>query len=423
VYKRQAGHIVKLYTQSPVTSSQGIADALTNLGFLTGSSIINPTASYATTASFAVSASYAPDTTFPYTGSARITGSLTVTGPTTSTQIGAGAAPSGSIPLDVRAQGALSTDSALRVRNSGNTYDILSVNGDSSVQIGSDTLSSGKLTIGASSTATLNLDTSYSTDTATISVARRITPTYNTNTLLFTQNAFSDGNVQPYRFHFVNPSNYYGYNQAGWTVIYDAGFMWHKDSATFANLQMKLTPDNVLMLYTGSVTPAGPTSVATVPNEISITGSAFQFWASGSAGNVKPYFKTQNGTVLYLGDQSLLYNVTASNVMVGSTSSLALFTSQNTTVNIGTTTIYAFPTASYDGVFIDYTARSGSNARAGQLMGIWSGSAVNYTETTTTDFGSTTAITFGMSVSASTMIVSASATTAAWTVKTIIRSI
>jgi hypothetical protein len=109
-------------------------------------------------------------------------------------------------------------------------------------------------------------------------------------------------------------------------------------------------------------------------------------------------------------------------MMIGATSSLALFTSVNSTVNVGTTTIYAFPTASYDGVFIDYTARSGSNARAGQLMGIWSGSAVNYTETTTTDFGSTSAITFGMSVSASSMIVSASAATAAWSVKTIIRS-
>jgi hypothetical protein len=101
----------------------------------------------------------------------------------------------------------------------------------------------------------------------------------------------------------------------------------------------------------------------------------------------------------------------------------ALYTAIQVTANIGTTTIYAFPTASYDGAFIDYTARSGSNARAGQLMGIWSGSAVNFTETTTTDFGSTAGLTFGMSVSASSMIVSASATSAAWTIKTIIRSI
>ena len=37
------------------------------------------------------------------TGSLNVSGSLTTIGLTTSTQIGAGAAPSGSVPLDVRA--------------------------------------------------------------------------------------------------------------------------------------------------------------------------------------------------------------------------------------------------------------------------------------------------------------------------------
>jgi hypothetical protein len=252
------------------------------------------------------------------TGSANITGSLTVVGPTTSTQIGAGAAPSGSVRLDVRAQGALSTDIALRVRNSTDTYNMLAVQGDGNIQIGSDAVGTTRTTtIGSLNTSQLVLDTSYSTNTATISVARRITPTYNTNVLLFSQNSFADGNVQPYKFHFVNPSTYWGYNQPGWTIIYDAGFMWHKDSATFANLQMKLTPDSVLTLYTGSVTPSG-TGTSAIPTEVALTGSGFQFWASGSAGNAKPYFKTQNGTLLYLGDQSLLYNITASNITASS---------------------------------------------------------------------------------------------------------
>lgn len=61
-FRTEAGNIVKLYTQAAVTSSQGIADALTNLGFLTGSSTIAST------------------NPFPFTGSAVITGSLTITG-------------------------------------------------------------------------------------------------------------------------------------------------------------------------------------------------------------------------------------------------------------------------------------------------------------------------------------------------------
>jgi hypothetical protein len=43
-FRTEAGNIVKLYTQAAVTSSQGIADALTNLGLLTGSSVIIATA-------------------------------------------------------------------------------------------------------------------------------------------------------------------------------------------------------------------------------------------------------------------------------------------------------------------------------------------------------------------------------------------
>jgi len=48
----------------------------------------------------------------------------------TNKRLGVGATPSSSVRLDVRAQGALSTDIALRVRNSANTGDLLSVQGD-----------------------------------------------------------------------------------------------------------------------------------------------------------------------------------------------------------------------------------------------------------------------------------------------------
>ena len=50
----------------------------------------------------------------------------------TNKRLGVGATPSTSVRLDVRAQGALSTDIAFRVRNSANTTDIFQVNGDGS---------------------------------------------------------------------------------------------------------------------------------------------------------------------------------------------------------------------------------------------------------------------------------------------------
>jgi hypothetical protein len=101
----------------------------------------------------------------------------------------------------------------------------------------------------------------------------------------------------------------------------------------------------------------------------------------------------------------------------------SLNTTEKLTVNSGVTTLYALPTASYDGAFFEYTIRSGSNSRAGNIMGIWSGTSVNYTETTTVDFGNTSGFNFGMSISGSNMILSSSAATSGWTFKTIIRSI
>ena len=72
---------------------------------------------------------------------------------------------------------------------------------------------------------------------------------------------------------------------------------------------------------------------------------------------------------------------------------------------------------------MDYTAKSGSNARAGNFAAIWSGSSVNYMDNSTTDFGNTSGLVFGASISGSNMIVTGSASTSGWTIKAIIKSI
>ena len=126
-----------------------------------------------------------------------------------------------------------------------------------------------------------------------------------------------------------------------------------------------------------------------------------------------------NGNAIITGSLNVTAGITASAFITN----YALITSTTLTANAGITTIYSIPTASYDGAWFDYTIRSGSNARAGTIFGLWSGSAVNYAETTTTDFGSTANFTFGMSINGSNMILSGSTTTNGWTVNSIIRSI
>jgi hypothetical protein len=65
----------------------------------------------------------------------------------TNARLGVGATPSTSVRLDVRAQGALSTDIAFRVRNSADSLDIIKANGRGDVFIGQ---SAGRFTTGIS---------------------------------------------------------------------------------------------------------------------------------------------------------------------------------------------------------------------------------------------------------------------------------
>jgi len=101
--------------------------------------------------------------------------------------------------------------------------------------------------------------------------------------------------------------------------------------------------------------------------------------------------------------------------------------SLNTTVKLnpstGSTTVYSIPMSAYTGAWFEYTVSNTGGARAGQIMSIFSGNTVNFTETTTTDIGSTSDVTFSMSADSTNTLLQVSATTTGWEVKTIVRSI
>jgi hypothetical protein len=102
---------------------------------------------------------------------------------------------------------------------------------------------------------------------------------------------------------------------------------------------------------------------------------------------------------------------------------MLITTTKLVTTSSGAFTLYSLPTASYDTAFFEYSIRSGSNARAGSIMAMQLGSTVNFTETTTTDFGSTSGFGLTVQVAGANMSLTGSATTAGWTIKTIVRSI
>jgi hypothetical protein len=102
----------------------------------------------------------------------------------------------------------------------------------------------------------------------------------------------------------------------------------------------------------------------------------------------------------------------------------------NTTVitnpGTGLSTVYSLPMSAYTGAFFDYTVTNTGGARAGNIMSIFSGNTVNFTEVTTNEIpslNSTTGITFSMSADSTNALLQVSATTTGWEVKTIVRSI
>jgi hypothetical protein len=108
--------------------------------------------------------------------------------------------------------------------------------------------------------------------------------------------------------------------------------------------------------------------------------------------------------------------------LIGTSSAYAQYTTAKITTVSGLNTIYSIRTASYDGAFFEYTLISGTNARAGQIMSIWSGSNIRYTETTTTDIGSTSNFIFSVVLTAGSASLQVTGSTGA-VIKTIIKSI
>jgi len=83
----------------------------------------------------------------------------------------------------------------------------------------------------------------------------------------------------------------------------------------------------------------------------------------------------------------------------------------------GTTIVQTDTTGSYNSAFYKYSISNGGNARAGEVTAVWNGSNIVYEEYSTTDIGSTTDLTFNVTLSGTNVRLNASST-GGWTVKT-----
>jgi hypothetical protein len=129
------------------------------------------------------------------------------------------------------------------------------------------------------------------------------------------------------------------------------------------------------------------------------------------------------GSLNISGSISITRDITGSNALFTGTISInnTLLINQNSaSLTTGTKTLSSIATGSYTSAFYNYTVASGSNARSGQVMVVWNGGSIQYTDNSTLDIGSTTSVVFTASLSGANMNLTTVLPSDSWTVKTLI---
>jgi len=177
---------------------------------------------------------------------------------------------------------------------------------------------------------------------------------------------------------------------------------------------------------TGYISGSGQNILTVIGSGNSTTSPLFT--VQGSSGELFSVNDSLVGSLFSVNDISglpILEVFSDNTTLMGSYQAPSLNTTTKVSLTAGTNTVYSIPTSAYTGAFIDYTLVSTgtTGARAGNIMTIWSGTSANFTETSTNDIGTTTGVTFTVAVSGNDAVLSSSATTTGWTLKTIVRSI
>jgi len=174
----------------------------------------------------------------------------------------------------------------------------------------------------------------------------------------------------------------------------------YNNASTFGGVPV-LTFDGTTLRATGSFT--GSLTGALIGTASFATSAS---WAPSAGGSTFPF----TGTAVITGSLVVTGSFDLNNTRFNSTSSAT---------TAGTTIVSSNATASFNSAFYNYYISSGSNARAGQIMSVWSGSTINYTEVTTTDIGNTNTASLAVTLATGNVRLSFTAP-GVWTVRSIV---
>ncbi len=193
------------------------------------------------------------------------------------------------------------------------------------------------------------------------------------------------------------------------------------------NIDGTLTTGRTVNVSSYSLTISGESD-----NVLTIVGSGDTeplFTVQGSSGELFSITDDLTGSLFAVNDISglpILEVFDNDTVLMGSNQAPSLNTTVKLNPGTGLSTVYSLPMSAYTGAFFDYTVTNTGGARAGNIMSIFSGNTVNFTDVPTNEIPSlyaTTGITFSMSADSTNALLQVSAATTGWEVRTIVRSI
>jgi hypothetical protein len=170
----------------------------------------------------------------------------------------------------------------------------------------------------------------------------------------------------------------------------------------------------------GAITTNGTITAQTLVVQ-TITSSITYSSGSNIFGNALTNTQTMTGSVNITGSLTLRGNQTTFGVLTVQSASFDY--GQNTNVVTGSFQVIASEaTSSFRCAFFDYVMFSGSVVRAGTVTSTWSGGAVEFNESYTNDLsGSTAGVTLQAALSGGNIQLQATASSQAWTIRSLIR--
>jgi hypothetical protein len=215
----------------------------------------------------------------------------------------------------------------------------------------------------------------------------------------------------------------FGYSQSnvsigGWTDVYFGTGVRSKNqnllgknvtiNSSGAGEGTDLTGGSLILAGGKSTGAATSPDVIFATTTILTTGTTLQsltnrWWVKGTSGTLSNISNPPSASLYVSG--SFILNGTQFN----NTSSVTV---------AGITTVSQLSTSSYTSCFYNYTVASSSNARSGQVMTVWNGDTIRYTEVVTTDIGDTNLVAVSASLSSGFVRLQVSASSG-WTFKNI----